>query len=64
MSDYYAVSVRVEFGVIASSEEEAEEMARELVPIDDVPARAIASTEVYLTPNQSDQIKRYAVNAE
>lgn len=63
MSDYYAVSVCVEFGLIANSLEEAEEMARKLVPLDDVPARAMVSIDAYLTPNQSDRIKRYALNA-
>lgn len=64
MSHYYAVSVRVEFGVIANSLEEAEEIGRKLVPLDDVPARVTVRTDAYLTPNQADRIKRYALNAE
>lgn len=63
MADYYSVSVRASFGVLADSQEEAEEIARSMLPgEDEYPARANVQVDAYLTPNQSDDIKRYAEN--
>jgi hypothetical protein len=65
MSDYYSITIKVTFGVLADSEEEAERIAIEECDIEhEVPSRACCSTDIYLTPNQSDDIKRGAVNHE
>lgn len=62
MADYYAITVRATFGVLADSQEEAERIAQELCPMDDAPARANISHDAHLTPNQADYIKNEAVN--
>lgn len=63
MADYYSVSVRASFGVLADSQEEAEEIARSILPDEDeYPVSANVMVDAYLTPNQSDDIKRWAVN--
>lgn len=62
MSDYYSVTVRVLFGVIANSQEEAEELADSLCPIDDAPVQATISIDAYRTPNQADHIRAKAAN--
>lgn len=64
MSDYYSITVRVCFGVLADSTEEAEQLASQLVDgmTDDTPSTARASVDAYRTLNQADYIKREAVN--
>lgn len=63
MPDYYSITLRASFGVLADSQEEAEEIARLMLPdFDEYPASAMVSVGAYLTPNQSDDIKRYAEN--
>jgi len=64
MADNYSVYIRVSFSVLAESLEEAEELAKELCQFDQVPHQATVQVDAYHTPNQSEQIKRYAVNGE
>lgn len=64
MADYYSVTVKATFGVLASSRAEAEDLARKLVPMDEAPVRASLSYDAYLTPNQADYLKRTAANLE
>lgn len=63
MADYYAITVRASFGVLASSHEEAAEIARLMLPdMSDYPISAMVSVDAEKTLNQSDDIKRYAEN--
>lgn len=65
MKHHYAITIKVQFSVLAESEEEAERIATELCDIEDeTPARARYDIEAYYTPNQSDNIKRDALNQE
>jgi hypothetical protein len=64
VSDYYSIEIRVRFGVLAESKEEAETIAGNLVEFDDYPPGADPTVDAYLTPNQSDDIKRHAANYE
>ncbi len=65
MSKYHAVTLKVTFGVLADSEAEAERIAAEMLPDEaEYPARASVSIDAYHTPNQSDNLKRQAVNYE
>jgi hypothetical protein len=63
MQNYYSIEIRVRFGVLADSQEDAEEIAQKLVPIDDFPPGADPICDAYLTPNQCASIKKTAVNA-
>lgn len=62
MADYYSVTVRASFGVLADSQEEAERLAKELCPMDEAPKRSNVQHDAYRTPNQADYIKQEAVN--
>lgn len=66
MSRYYAVTMKVSFGVMADSAEQAERLASDLTEgiSDDIPSRATVSVDAYLTPNQAPYIQRGAVNFE
>lgn len=63
---YYAITIRVEFGVIADSNEEAERIASNLTEgmSDEIPITARVVVDAYLTPNQERYIQREAVNFE
>lgn len=64
MSIYYTVTSQLSFGVLADSQEEAEQIAGKLTAFmeDEMPPRARLSLEVQPTLNQADYIKREAVN--
>lgn len=63
MADYYSVTFKASFCVLADSQEEAEEIARMMCPDEgEFPIRANPQIDAYLAPNQSDDIKTYAVN--
>lgn len=63
MKHYFSITVKVAFGILAESQEEAESLAAGLCDIEnDIPARSLLSVEAYHTPNQSDAIKQNAVN--
>lgn len=65
MKNYYAITMQVKFAVLAESEEEAERVAAEILPDEtDFPVRASVDIEAYCTPNQSEDLKRTAVNYE
>lgn len=64
MPDYYSITVRATFGVLADSQAEAERMAKELCPMDDVPSRAVISHDASITLNQADYIKQQAINQD
>lgn len=65
MKHNYSITMRVRFSVLAESEEEAERIATELCDIEDeTPVRARYDIDAYYTPNQSDDIKRDALNQE
>lgn len=64
MSNYYAITIRASFGLLADSPEEAEALARKLAPTDDLPSGVVASYEADLTRNQLPIFKRCAVNYE
>jgi len=63
---YYAVSIRVEFGVMADSSEEAERIASKFTEgmAGEIPITARVVVDAYLTPNQARHIQREAVNFE
>jgi len=63
MPDYYAVTVKVTFGVLADSVLEAEQLAEQLCPVEDQPVGSNLSYYAYLTPNQEPRIKREALNS-
>jgi len=52
----------VTFSVLAESQEEAEDLAKELLRFEKVPRSATVSVDAEYTLNQSAQVKRYAVN--
>lgn len=62
MSHYYSITVRATFGVLADDQAEAEQLARQACPTEDFPVRASVSIDAYLTPNQSADLKRDAIN--
>jgi hypothetical protein len=61
---YYSITVKVSFGVMADSTEDAERIASQLTEgmEDEIPSRAIVSVDAYLTPNQAPYIQREAAN--
>lgn len=59
MSDYYYVTVTMTLGVLASSQAEAEEVAKEYTPL---PENAYAEFSAQKGEHQNDTIKKYAVN--
>ncbi len=62
MSHHFSVSIRVSFSVLAESQEEAEELAKEYCQFDKVPRQSTVLVDAEYTLNQSDRIKSYAVN--
>jgi hypothetical protein len=62
--NYYSITVKVMFGVMADSTEDAESIASSLTDgmEDEIPSRAIVSVDAYLTPNQAPDVQRGAVN--
>lgn len=64
MKALHSVTRIVEFSVLAESIQEAEKVAADACPINEFPPGAIIDTRAYRTPNQSEDLKRRAVNYE
>jgi hypothetical protein len=62
MKHYFSVTFKVTFGLMAESQQEAEELAKEMLPIDDLKSRMVHSVDAYFTPNQSQSIRFGALN--
>lgn len=58
MADYYEITVTMRFGVVANSKEEAVEIAE----LEAVEGNHELEVDASLTVNQSDELKRSAVN--
>jgi hypothetical protein len=64
MKELYSVTRTVTFSVMAENMKDAEVLAADACPIDDAPARANVDTRAMRTLNQSEDLKRLAVNYE
>lgn len=64
MTELYSVTRTVTFSVMAESIKEAEMPAADACPVDDAPPRANVGTRAMRTLNQSEELKRLAVNYE
>lgn len=62
MKKLHSVTRTVTFSVLAEDASEAEQIAQESCPINVFPPGAVIDTRVYLTPNQSMDLKRRAIN--
>lgn len=62
MKHYFSVTFKVTFGLLAESQQEAEELAKEMLPIDDLKSRMLHNIDAYFTPNQSQSIRFGALN--
>ncbi len=64
MKALHSVTRLVTFSVLADGIKEAEQLAAEACPINEFPAGANIDTRAYRTPNQSEDLKRLAINYE
>ncbi|MYM92574.1 hypothetical protein [Duganella vulcania] len=62
MKALHEVTRLVKFTVLADGVKDAERIAAEVCPINEFPPGAIIDTRAYLTPNQSEELKRRAIN--
>lgn len=64
MKELYSITRKVTFYVLADGNREAEKLAEEACPLDDRPVLSNEDTHAYCTPNQSEDLKRRAINYE
>lgn len=60
--NYYSVTVRITFGIMAESTIEAENIAKEYCQINEVPRRANIQYNADAAINQAESIRREAAN--